>query len=53
MRRDYSARQEVNPEENVVKLRLDKVVVRGAQEILQKALEVEVGLFLERYQYHG
>ena len=51
MGRDYSAGKAVNPEENVIKLTLDEVVAQGAQEMLQKALEVEVDLFLERYQY--
>lgn len=51
MGRDYSARDEVNPEKTAVRKTLDEVVAQGAQEMLQKALEVEVDLFLERYQY--
>ena len=39
-----------NPE-NLVKQPLDEIVRLGAQELLTKALEVEVSLFVERYQY--
>ena len=39
-----------NPE-NLVKQPLDEIVRMGAQELLTKALEVEVNLFVERYQY--
>lgn len=35
----------------MVKLELDDLVRRGAQELLARALEVEVDLFLEKYQY--
>ena len=40
----------VNPE-NLVKQPLDEIVRLGAQELLTTALEVEVNLFVERYQY--
>jgi len=41
-----------NPEEKeLVKLELDDLVRKGAQDLLAKALEVEVDLFLEKYQY--
>jgi len=39
-----------NPE-NLVKQPLDEIVRLGAQELLTTALEVEVNLFVERYQY--
>lgn len=51
MGKDYSAGQETNPEEKMVTMTLDEVVAQGAQKMLQKALEVEVDLFLERFQY--
>ena len=38
-------------EKNLVKLELDTLVRHGAQEILAKALEIEVELYLEKYQY--
>jgi len=41
----------INPEENIVKQPLDEIVRNGAKEMLQKALEIEVDLFLEKYQY--
>ena len=41
----------INPEENIVNHPLDEIVRKGAKELLQKALEIEVELFLERYQY--
>ena len=41
----------VRPEEVLVRCALDEVVRQGAQELLQKAVEVEVELFTERYQY--
>jgi transposase-like protein len=41
-----------NPQETgLVNLGLDELVRRGAQELLAKALEVEVELFIEKYQY--
>lgn len=40
-----------NPEKNIVTHPLDEIVRQGAQEMLEKALEIEVDLFLERYQY--
>lgn len=40
-----------NPEENITEFPLDEIVRRGAQEMLEKALEVEVDSFLGRYQY--
>lgn len=39
-----------NPE-NLVKQPLDEIVRQGAQKLLAQALEVEVSLFVERYQY--
>jgi len=41
----------INPEENIVNHPLDEIVSNGAKKMLQKALEIEVNLFLERYQY--
>jgi putative transposase len=40
-----------SPERSLPVLPLDEVVRRGAQRLLQQALDVEVELFLERYQY--
>jgi len=42
---------EARPDRSLPLLPLDEVVRRGAQELLQQALNVEVELFLERYQY--
>jgi transposase-like protein len=39
-----------NPE-NLVKQPLDEIVRQGAQKLLAQALEMEVSLFVERYQY--
>ncbi len=39
------------PDQSLSLWPLDEVVRRGAQELLQRALDVEVDLFLERYQY--
>ena len=41
----------LSPEENTVHHPLDEIVRQGARNMLQKALEVEVDLFLEKYQY--
>jgi len=41
----------INPEENIVNQPLDEIVRNGAKAMLQKALEIEVDLFLEKYQY--
>jgi len=41
----------INPEENIVNQPLDEIVRNGAKEMLEKALKIEVDLFLERYQY--
>jgi len=41
----------INPEENIVNQPLDDIVRNGAKEMLQKALKIEVDLFLEKYQY--
>ena len=41
----------INPEENIVNHPLDEIVRQGARNMLQKALEAEVDLFLEKYQY--
>src|SRR3989338_8905852 len=46
-----TASQAERPERSLPWLPLDEVVRRGAQALLQTALEVEVELFLERYQY--
>lgn len=40
-----------NPEENIIKHPLDEIVRRGAQDMLKKALEVEINSFVEKYQY--
>lgn len=40
-----------NPEENIVNQPLDEIVRAGARVMLQKALEIEMDLFLEKYQY--
>jgi len=40
-----------DPEENVYRSVLDEVVRKGAQKVLQKAVEAEVESFLEKYQY--
>jgi len=39
------------PERTVTLLPLDEVVRQGARQLVQRAVEVEVELFLERYQY--
>lgn len=39
------------PERTVTRLPLDEVVRQGARQLVQRAVEVEVELFLERYQY--
>ena len=39
------------PDRRLPRWPLDEVVRRGAQALLQRALDVEVDLFLERYQY--
>jgi len=39
------------PDRSLPRLPLDEVVRHGAQAMLQRALDVEVDLFLERYQY--
>ena len=41
----------INPEENIANNPLDEIVRNGAKKMLQKALEIEVNLFLEKYQY--
>ena len=41
----------INPEENIINHPLDEIVRTGAQKMLQKALEIEADLFIERYQY--
>jgi putative transposase len=41
----------INPEENIINHPLDEIVRQGARNMIQKALEVEVDLFIERYQY--
>jgi len=44
-------RLKLSPEESIVKKPLDDIAREGAREMLQRALEVEVDLFLEQYQY--
>lgn len=44
-------RLKISPEENIIKKPLDEIAREGAREMLQKALEIEVDLFLEQYQY--
>jgi len=39
------------PERTVTRWPLDEVVRQGARQLVQRAVEVEVDLFLERYQY--
>lgn len=39
------------PERTVTLLPLDEVVRQGARQLVQRAVELEVDLFLERYQY--
>jgi len=46
-----SASVEDRPERTVTLLPLDEVVRQGARQLVQRAVEVEVDLFLERYQY--
>jgi transposase-like protein len=46
-----TSRLKVSPEENIIKMPLDEIARKGAREMLQKALEIEVDLFLEQYQY--
>ncbi len=46
-----TALRAVNPEENIVEFPLDEIVRKGAQKMLKQALEVEIDLFTERYQY--
>lgn len=41
----------VNPEENVTEFPLDEIVRKGAQRMLEQALEVEVDSFTGRHQY--
>lgn len=40
-----------NPEENIREFPLDEIVRKGAQRMLEQALEVEVDSFVGRYQY--
>jgi putative transposase len=44
-------RLKISPEESIVKKPLDDIAREGAREMLQKALEIEVDLFLGQYQY--
>jgi len=46
-----TASQAERPDRTLPLVPLDEVVRRGAQTLLQTALDVEVELFLERYQY--
>jgi len=47
----HTALPDSSPEENVFAGALDEIVRKGAQDMLRKALEIEVDSFLERYQY--
>jgi len=49
--RDDNAKYGKSPEENIVESPLDEIVRKGAQEMLETALEAEVNSFIERYQY--
>lgn len=49
--RKHRPENETKPEENITEFPLDEIVRRGAQEMLEKALKVEVDSFLGRYQY--
>lgn len=46
-----TSRLKLSPEESIVKKPLDDIAREGAREMLQKALEIEVDLFLGQYQY--
>jgi len=48
--KNHTLTLKTNPE-NLVRQPLDEIVRLGAQELLTTALEVEVNLFIERYQY--
>ena len=50
MNKNHTLLLKTNPE-NLVKLPLDEVFRLGAQQLLEQALEVEVNLHLEKYQY--
>jgi putative transposase len=41
----------LNPEENIISSPLDEIVRKGAVEMLSRMLEIEINLFLEKYQY--
>ncbi len=49
--RKHKRETEINPEENITEFPLDEIVRKGAQQMLEKALETEVDSFLGRYQY--
>lgn len=49
--KNNTVKKENFPAQNMISQPLDAIVKQGAQKILQKALEMEVDLFLERYQY--
>ena len=46
-----TSRLKLSPEESIVKKSLDDIAREGAREMLEKALEIEVDLFLQQYQY--
>ena len=46
-----SASEGTRPDRTVTVLPLDEVVRQGARQLVQRAVEIEVELFLERYQY--
>jgi transposase-like protein len=48
--KNHTLTLKTNPE-NLIKQPLDEIVRLGARELLTTALEVEVNLFVERYQY--
>ena len=49
--KNHTFKNRTNPEQNIIKHPLDEIVKRGAREMLQRAIEMEADLFLDRYQY--
>jgi len=43
--------EDLNPQENIAQHPLDEIVRRGAKQMLEQALEIEIESFVERYQY--
>ena len=50
MQQDTALRAE-RPDRSLPRLPLDEVVRQGARQLLQRAVEIEADVFLERYQY--